>query len=337
VWLSQGVSVKKEPAARLTTSNRRSDGEGMTIPYALIRAQQLKLAHALHGDLNGDWINIPGPGHSSHDRSLGIRLNRRAPDGFFVNSLAGDDPEACLAHVKALLQTLPAAVPVSIEADKDLDEKMPAQARIHAALRIWHEATLTEGSIVEKYLNGRGCELPAPVVRVDALRFHACCPFGGARVPAMLALMRDVVTGEPTGILITALQDDGSAKRVFEDGTYPKRMRGISKGSAIMLGDASPVMGIAEGIETALSAQQIFKMPVWATMSAAAVASFPVITPVQHLTIFADHDPPGLEAAYKCASRYSTATVDGHIRFPDEPGTDWNDFLTTQEQRTCRS
>ena len=37
----------------------------------------------------------PGPGHSTADRSLSVKLDSGAPDGFIVNSFANDDPIAC--------------------------------------------------------------------------------------------------------------------------------------------------------------------------------------------------------------------------------------------------
>ena len=52
-------------------------------------------------------------------------------------------------------------------------------------------------------------------------------------------------------------------------------------------------MGIAEGIETALSAHLIFKMPVWAALSAGGIRDFPVITGITFLRILADHDAAG--------------------------------------------
>lgn len=41
------------------------------------------LAHALGGDVVGrDKVTVPGPGHSPRDRSLSIKLDPNAPDGF---------------------------------------------------------------------------------------------------------------------------------------------------------------------------------------------------------------------------------------------------------------
>ena len=50
-------------------------------------------ARALGGDISGrDGVVCPGPGHSRQDRSLSVRLDSTAPDGFVVHSFAGDDP-----------------------------------------------------------------------------------------------------------------------------------------------------------------------------------------------------------------------------------------------------
>ena len=42
----------------------------------------------------------PGPGHSAADRSLSVKLDSNAPDGFLVHSFAGDDPLVCRDHVR---------------------------------------------------------------------------------------------------------------------------------------------------------------------------------------------------------------------------------------------
>ena len=90
--------------------------------------------------------------------------------------------------------------------------------------------------------------------------------------PAKLALITHAVTGEPIGVQRTAIKDDGSGKRF---GANSKRMLGVVRHGAVRLQAASEHLGIAEGIETALSAMQVFKTPVWATLSSRGIATFP--------------------------------------------------------------
>ncbi|MFZ3325662.1 MAG: hypothetical protein WA231_07105 [Methylocella sp.] len=58
-------------------------------------------AQALCGDVSGSGVICPGPGHSARDRSLSVTPSVTAPNGFLVNSFAGDDPIACLDYVRA--------------------------------------------------------------------------------------------------------------------------------------------------------------------------------------------------------------------------------------------
>jgi hypothetical protein len=62
------------------------------------------VAAALGGEVSGGGeVLAPGPNHSPKDRSLSIRLDPAAPDGFIVNSFAGDDPLQCKDHVRTKL------------------------------------------------------------------------------------------------------------------------------------------------------------------------------------------------------------------------------------------
>jgi RecA-family ATPase len=58
------------------------------------------LASALGGEVSGHEIRAPGPGHSEKDRSLSVKVDTGAPDGFIVHSFAGDDPLECRDHVR---------------------------------------------------------------------------------------------------------------------------------------------------------------------------------------------------------------------------------------------
>ena len=54
------------------------------------------LARALNGEVisarQGREVLAPGPGHSAKDRSMCVRLDFEAPEGFLTHSFAGDDP-----------------------------------------------------------------------------------------------------------------------------------------------------------------------------------------------------------------------------------------------------
>ena len=67
-----------------------------------------RLAELLGGDVRGaDEVSCPGPGHSAGDRSLSVKLDKDAPDGFVVHSFAGDDPLACRDYVRDKLGLAP--------------------------------------------------------------------------------------------------------------------------------------------------------------------------------------------------------------------------------------
>jgi len=61
------------------------------------------IARTLGGEVTVNGIAAPGPGHSVRDRSLSIKLDADAPDGFVVHSFAGDDPIACKEYVRQKL------------------------------------------------------------------------------------------------------------------------------------------------------------------------------------------------------------------------------------------
>jgi RecA-family ATPase len=65
------------------------------VPFDLHR-----LAAALGGEVSGDQVLAPGPNHSKADRSLAVKIDGTAPDGFLVHSFAKDDAVVCKSYVR---------------------------------------------------------------------------------------------------------------------------------------------------------------------------------------------------------------------------------------------
>ncbi|MEO5951568.1 MAG: toprim domain-containing protein [Chloroflexia bacterium] len=286
-----------------------------------------ELASAIGGEFRKGWFNIPAPGHSSRDRSLGFQFDPSAPGGLRIHTFSRPGISVCRAHIEALLNKFLAGGSITLEVGSLAQNENRIARGIASAQAIWNEAAPIKGTIAEAYLNFRGCQVSEAIIAAASLRFHPHCIFGYERYPAMVALMRNVATGQPSGIHRTALKDDGTGKRTLPEGKSAKMMMGTPKGSAVMLMQCSTILGISEGIESGLSASQLFGIPVWATMSAKGIADFPVIYGLKHLTVFADHDPVGLAAARSCGGTYKEAGIEGQIRCPPKNESDWNSYM----------
>lgn len=141
--------------------------------------------------------------------------------------------------------------------------------------------------------------------------------------PAMVALVQNC-KGEPVSVHRTYLTNAGDKAAISQ----PKMLAAgkIPHGSAIRLAAAAPVMGIAEGIETALAAQSMFGLPVWAAINTAFMECWMPPVGVKEVLIFADNDSSfaGQKAAYNLAFRLSNS-VKVAVKLPIKPDTDWCD------------
>jgi hypothetical protein len=102
------------------------------------------------------------------------------------------------------------------------------------------------------------------------------------------------------------LHQDGRAVR-DERGRKRKLALGPIAGNAAMLDywpGADGRWGIAEGIETALAAYVLTKIPTWAAISAGNMARVTPPSWARHVTIFADRDKAGMGAAAEALRRF---------------------------------
>ncbi|MEJ1161776.1 DUF7146 domain-containing protein [Prosthecomicrobium sp. N25] len=273
------------------------------------------VADRLGGEVQGRRVLAPGPGHHPADRSLSILIDPNAPGGFVVHSFAGDDPLVCRDHVKAMLGVANpklGSAPVDLGANFIPRSDPSDEERTATALRIWGEAGSIVGTRVETYLARRGVRLP-PGAAGEAIRYH--------RRGYMVALVRDIETDAPKAIHRTFLTPDGRKA--------DRKALGPIGGGAIKLtpdADVTYSLGLGEGIETVLSLRNTPEFgpgPVWATISANGLRSFPVLPAIESLWLAVDDDPAGHAAAAESARRWSDA---GRETFTiRQPGGDLND------------
>ncbi|MGF3027914.1 DUF7146 domain-containing protein [Methylobacterium aquaticum] len=294
-------------------------------------------ARALGGEVAGiGQVLCPAPGHSHRDRSLSVLFDPRATEGFVVNTFAaGDDPLTARDHVRARLglearvfsrsgeHSAPPRPAIELHQDED---EAPRQRR---ALTIWDEAREPQRTAVEHYLASRALELPDEVAGT-VLRYHRACPFGGARTPAMVALVRNVRTDVPQAIHRTALSHEG---RKGEVNGKVRLALGSLRGGAVKLtpdAEVTTCLGIGEGIETTLSLRRLPEFgasPIWSVLSAGGIAAFPVLPAIECLWIAVDDDPAGREASDLCADRWRRAGREVFLVRSTIAGADLNDIV----------
>ncbi|EPT3111743.1 DUF7146 domain-containing protein [Klebsiella michiganensis] len=195
--------------------------------------------------------------------------------------------------------------------------------------RKFAKLTPLRGTGADSYLKGRGINsLPA-----ESVRYCDKQPVDGKNLQAIYALATDD-KGELCYLHRTLLDGDkkaqtgGSAKKMMklQEDSYLE----YAKSVAIRLFPVASTLGIAEGIETALSCHQITKCHTWATMNTAFMKKFRVPAGVKNLIIFADADSnaAGLAAAHVCAEANLKAKNDLEtvsVRWPKQG--DFNDLL----------
>ncbi|HDX8968506.1 TPA: toprim domain-containing protein [Klebsiella oxytoca] len=195
--------------------------------------------------------------------------------------------------------------------------------------RKFAKLTPLRGTGADSYLKARGINsLPA-----ESVRYCDKQPADGKNLQAIYALATDD-KGELCYLHRTLLDGDkkantgGSAKKMMklQEDSYLE----YAKSVAIRLFPVASTLGIAEGIETALSCHQITKCHTWATMNTAFMKKFRVPAGVKNLIIFADADSnaAGLAAAHVCAEANLKAKNDLEtvsVRWPKQG--DFNDLL----------
>jgi hypothetical protein len=167
--------------------------------------------------------------------------------------------------------------------------------------------------------------------RTDAIGWHPAVyfnepghPLHAQRLGCIVATMADPVTAEPTGAISrTYLAPDltkiGKAKTLGS----PMGILRLSHDDEVHEG-----LHLAEGLETVLAAMSIGLRPMWSTGSSGLMASLPVLSGIEALTLIVDHDANGAgeKAAREVEARWRAADREVSLLRPGALG-DLNDTL----------
>ncbi len=249
------------------------------------------------------------------DTALSVRLELDGTVIWHCHRLCGTDGSSRARDSKTPQQPRHAA-PRAAERPRGLSD---------SARALWAATEPISGPAAD-YLQARACVLPpadSDLRCMPALR-HSSGYIG----PALVALITDICTGAPLSLHRTWIKPDGNKADVSPPRLLLKD-HPIAGGVIRLWPDEAVTagLGIAEGIETALSLAHGFT-PVWACIDAGHLAKFPILNGVQDLIIAADNDDAGRKAASDCAARWAGHAAVRIIQ-ADGAGCDLNDMVQT--------
>ena len=183
--------------------------------------------------------------------------------------------------------------------------KPPEEPKVSKELlrKIYLESEPVNGKcLVSQYLNNRGIS-----IRSNKLRFHKSLfePETHHRYPAMLATFLDK-DGTALTIHRTYLTQTGEKAEIEKPKKILPSLKKMSGGAVRLFDpDEQGMIGIAEGIETALACTELFEIPTWAATTAGLMEQFQVPKEVKSVVIYGDNDLSytGQKAAYTLANR----------------------------------
>lgn len=211
----------------------------------------------------------------------------------------------------------------NLDANRDHGEEYRARRAMEA---IWNGATRPNAECpVGVYLTNRlGRFWAFQGLRYAPAAFHA---EERSRFPVMVA---QIVSPQEqcVNLHLTYLRPNG----LKADIAKPKMVMAgrLPDGCAIRLGPERERMGVAEGIETALSAAILYKMPVWACVNGTLLSKWHPPATAKEIVIFGDNDQnfTGQAKAYHLANRLEVQFKRrAQVFIPPQAGQDWNDHL----------
>jgi len=271
---------------------------------------------------------ICGPGNNSHR----FRFDNLDGSGSWICTMDGAGDGWSLVQRKFGKTFFEAVAMVSTligNVENDIPNKTEDKDYRQYLTDLWNKAKPLSGSDPAScYLHSRGISIAPLNIRYSA---KCWCSETKRDMEAMIVKIMDK-DGKPIGIHRTYL--DGPNKADIEE--PKKQINTVKKPGALRIAAYKDVLGIAEGIETSLSAYQLFDIPTWSVLNATQMELFEPPADVRKFVIYGDNDRnfKGQSAAYKLANKLYLRDLIVDVQIPDSFG-DWNDVLKFNQRKAA--
>ena len=194
--------------------------------------------------------------------------------------------------------------------------------------RLWRSGKpLEASSAAARYLTSRTGSMPScrDLRAAARMSYHVGAGIRPDYYSGLIAMIRDAV-GDPVNLHRTYLDAQGR-KAAVEKQKLVMWGADLPPGCAIRLTSVAEEMGVAEGIETALSASAMFDLPVWSAINADILSKWSPPAEVKRVVVFGDNDVgcAGQAAAFSLAKRLKAKGLNAEVCIPSREGADWND------------
>ena len=301
-------------AGRKVTDEETGDVQNGSSGARHLDAQGRAIVEALGGQWQPNGAMCRCPAHADRTPSLSVRPGHRR---LLFHCFAGCEAAVIIQSLRALRL---------ISGSSGARGTIPAPANTKSlaplAARIWSEARSATGTPAQRYLQARGIDLLP-----GELRFHPRTPRGRAPLtsfnPAMIVAVKDDAGLVGIHRTFFASGHDGLAC------VPPAKLAlgRLGSGAVRLAPPADGVLGLAEGVETALSAWQLFNTPCWATLGTERFRHVAVPGSVRRLILFLDNDAAGRRAERLSREAHLRTRISVEVQHPDRAGQDWNDVL----------
>lgn len=295
-----------------------------TMPPARLPLDAEIRAKKIVEQLGGVWRGARGecrcPAHDDNSPSLSVRLGDTA---ILFHCFAGcTSVEVMKALRRRKLHDRDALI---------MPEPKPKRDMGALAQRLWRSSTPIAGTLAEDYLLARGLAGPFP----RELRFNPATILGAGPdrrvMPAMIAAVENDMG--LVAVQRTFLDPDNVLRRPIRK---PKVALGLLGTAAVRLAPATDELGLAEGIEDALSAMEWFGTPTWALAGVERLAFVAIPEKVRRVIVYRDRGRAADRLIEK-ARDHLTANGRELVSHVPDHHEDWNDAwrarLLAQPQR----